>query len=144
MADEPIEIVDVFDDRVDRFLHEYEREALSTLFDFRVVWHEQRQLLAAESEGRIVGALSARIAASLARIEGLIVTPSARRHGVGSMLLERLREIAIYYNCHKITVEVPHKSGAQTFFEHNGFKIEAVLPQHTYKLDVAVLRKFLL
>lgn len=141
---EAVEIIDVFDDRVARFLRAGEREALSTLYGFRVVWHEQTQQLAAVREGAVVGALSARIAASLARIDALAVAPAARRRGTGSALLERLREIAIYYNCHKITADVPHKSPAQAFLERNGYKIEAVLPQHTFKLDVAVMRKFLL
>ena len=33
---------------------------------------------------------------------------------------------------------------AQAFFEACGYKVEAILPQHTWKLDVAVMRKFLL
>jgi hypothetical protein len=43
-----------------------------------------------------------------------------------------------------MSVLVPHKSAAQTFFERCDYKEEAVLPQHTFKLDMAVLRKFLL
>jgi GNAT superfamily N-acetyltransferase len=144
LADAGLEIVDVFDGRAEEFLKQGEREALSALYGFRVVWHEQAQQFAAVREGVVIGALRARIAASLARVEQLAVEPASRRQGAGSALLERLREVAIYYNCHKITVDVPHKSAAQAFFERNGYKVEAVLPQHTFKLDVAVLRKFLL
>jgi hypothetical protein len=43
-----------------------------------------------------------------------------------------------------MTVEVFDGRAAQQFFERCGYKTEAVLPQHTFKLDVAVLRKFLL
>jgi hypothetical protein len=39
---------------------------------------------------------------------------------------------------------VPAGGEARAFFEACGYKLEAVLPQHTFKLDVAVLRKFLL
>jgi len=43
-----------------------------------------------------------------------------------------------------MTVLVPHLRGAQKFFEACGYSTEAVLPQHTFKLDMAVMRKFLL
>jgi hypothetical protein len=39
---------------------------------------------------------------------------------------------------------VPAQGAAREFFEAAGYKLEAILPQHTFKLDVAVLRKFLL
>ena len=45
---------------------------------------------------------------------------------------------------HKVTLEVPAAGDARAFFETCGYKLEATLPQHTFKLDVAVLRKFLL
>lgn len=144
LAEQRIEIADVFDDRVEAFLKSGEREALSSLYDFRVVWHEQTHQIAAIDGARVVGALRARIAASLAEIEALAVDPAQRRKGVGGALLERLREIAIYYNCHKITAQVPAGSAAQAFLDSCGYKVEAVLPQHTFKLDVAVMRKFLL
>jgi ribosomal protein S18 acetylase RimI-like enzyme len=139
-----IEIVDVFDDRASAFLRAGEREALSTLYGFRVVWHGQTHEFAALDGERVAGALRARIAASLAHIEALSVEPARRRSGIGRALLEKLREIALYYNCHKVTAEVPHGSAAQAFLEACGYKVEAVLPQHTFKLDVAVMRKFLL
>jgi len=59
-------------------------------------------------------------------------------------LLARAEEIANYYNCHKVTLEVPATGAARAFFEACGYKTEAVLPQHTFKKDVAILRKFLL
>jgi hypothetical protein len=37
-----------------------------------------------------------------------------------------------------------HERPAQRFFEACGYKLDAVLAQHTFKLDVALLRKFLL
>jgi GNAT superfamily N-acetyltransferase len=144
MAERSIEIVDVFDGRVEAFLKAGEREALSTFYGFRVVWHEQTHQLAAIGGGRLVGAARARIAASLTEISALAVDPAHRRQGVGAALAERLREIALYYNCHKITVQVPAGTPAQAFFERCGYRVEAVLPQHAFKLDMAVMRKFLL
>ena len=43
-----------------------------------------------------------------------------------------------------MTALVPSASAAQQFLEACGYKEEAVFPQHTFKLDVAVMRKFLL
>ncbi len=140
----PVEIVRSADDRVDTFFRETQREARTTLWKFSVVWHEQSYDVAAMEGEMVLGAARARIAASLAHIELIIVRPQARRTGIGRRLLRALEEIANYYNCHKMTIQVPHRSPAQTFLEACGYKEEAVLPQHTWKIDHAVMRKFLL
>ena len=85
-----------------------------------------------------------RVCDNLGHIERLIVLPDVRRQGIGRALLESATEIGSYNNCHKLSVQVPHRSSAQRFFEACGFREEAVLPQHAWKKDVAVLRKFLL
>ncbi len=131
-------------DRTEDFRKIHERDALSTQWNFRVVWHEQRHELAATQNGEIVGVLGLRIAASLAHVDSLIVAPQSRRSGIGRSLLERAEQLANYYNAHKVTLEAPADSDAAAFFLACGYKIEAVLPQHTWKLDVAVMRKFLL
>ncbi|MFN2528622.1 MAG: N-acetyltransferase family protein [Candidatus Baltobacteraceae bacterium] len=140
----PVEIVRVSDDRVNNFFRETQREARTTLWSFSVVWHEQSYDVAALEGERVLGAARARIAASLAHIEFVIVRPQARRKDIGRRLLAALEEIGNYYNCHKMTIAVPHHSAAQTFLEACGYKEEAVLPQHTWKIDHAVMRKFLL
>ena len=139
-----IEIEDVRPERTAAFRRAHEREALSTAWNFRVVWHEQRHELAATAGGDIAGVLGLRIAASLGQVESVIVAPAFRRRGIGRRLLARAEEVANYYNCHKMTLEAPSKLPGQAFFEACGYKVEAVLPQHTWKLDVAIMRKFLL
>jgi GNAT superfamily N-acetyltransferase len=139
-----IEIEAVQPERTAEFRHTHEREALSTEWNFRVIWHEQRHELAATENGAIVGVAGLRIAASLTHLESLIVAPDHRRRGIGRLLVERAEQLGNYYNCHKVTVEVPSGLPAQTFFAACGYKLEAILPQHTWKLDVAVMRKFLL
>ncbi|GAC1308601.1 MAG: hypothetical protein NVSMB19_21900 [Vulcanimicrobiaceae bacterium] len=139
-----VEIESVQPERTAAFRREHEREALSTQWNFRVIWHEQRHEFAATIDGAIVGVLALRIAASLAHVESLIVAPEQRRRGIGGRLVERAETVANYYNCHKVTLEVPADYPARTFFEACSYKTEAILPQHTWKLDVAVLRKFLL
>ena len=105
---EPVAIEIVRCERTAAFRGEHEREALSTLWAFRVVWHEQRHELAATNEDVVVGVLGLRIAASLAHLEA------------------------------------PAEGAARAFLEACGYKTEAILPQHTWKRDVAVMRKFLL
>jgi ribosomal protein S18 acetylase RimI-like enzyme len=129
---------------VEEFWRATARESLSSLYDFLVIWHEQRHEIVARDEGRIVGALRLRIAASLATVETLTVAPERRRRGLGRGLTGRAEELANYYNCHKVSVMVPHESAAQRFFTACGYHVEAVLPQHTFKLDMAIVRKFLL
>ncbi len=144
MPEAPVEIEIVQAERTAAFRDEHEREALSTEWNFRVIWHEQRHEIAATRAGRVIAVLGLRIAASLAHVDSLIVEPAARRGGIGRRLLERAETLANYYNCHKVTLEAPAGSPSQAFFTACGYKTEAVLPQHTWKLDVAVMRKFLL
>jgi len=138
------EVEQVAPERTAAFRRMHEREALSTEWNFRIIWHEQRHEFAALQGEEIVGVLGLRIAASLAHVESLIVEPALRRAGLGRRLLERAEVVANYYNCHKMTLEAPAALPARTFFEACGYKVEAILPQHTWKLDVAVMRKFLL
>jgi GNAT superfamily N-acetyltransferase len=140
----PVEIVRVQPETLTEFYRETEREALREFYDFSVIWHEQRHDFAAVDRDGVCGAATIRIAASLGHVERVVVAPAQRRQGIGRGLLDAAAEVANYYNCHKMSVLVPHRSSAQTFFEACGYREEAVLPQHTFKLDMAMLRKFLL
>jgi len=140
----PVEIVGVEAGAIEEFVRGNEREALKTLFNFSVVWHEQRHDFAAMDGEQIIGVATIRIAASLAHVERAIVLPARRLDGVGRALLERAAEVANYNNCHKMSALVPHRSGVQRFLECCNYKEEAVLPQHTFKLDMAAMRRFLL
>jgi GNAT superfamily N-acetyltransferase len=139
-----IEIVRVQPDAVAEFYRSAEREALKTFYGFSVIWHEQLYGFAAKDVDRVAGAATIRIAASLGHVEKIVVEPDCRRNGIGRKLLDEAGDLAKYYNCHKMSVLVPHRGTAQQFFEACGYREEAVLPQHTFKLDMAVLRKFLL
>jgi GNAT superfamily N-acetyltransferase len=142
--DVPFEVETAKPDETAAFWRANDRDWRSELWNFRVVWHEQTHDVVAKDGDRIVAALSFRIAASLAHIEALYVLPAARNRGAGRMLLVRCEELANYFNCHKVSVGVFAEHPAQTFFVRCGYKVEAILAQHTFKLDVAVLRKFLL
>jgi GNAT superfamily N-acetyltransferase len=128
----------------DAFWQRYDRDWRSELWKFRVVWHEQTHDVVARADDEIGGALRLRIAASLAHVEALYVVPDRRRQGIGRLLVSRAEEVANYYNCHKVSIQVFHDGDAQRFFAAAGYVVEAVIPQHTFKLDVALLRKFLL
>jgi GNAT superfamily N-acetyltransferase len=131
-------------DAIESFYAAHEREALRAFYQFPVVWHEQRYAFAASANGAIVAAGTLLVAASLGTIERLIVDPAHRRAGAGRGLVEQMADVANYYNCHKMTAMVPHGRSAQSFFEACGYGVEAVLPQHTFKLDMALMRKYLL
>ncbi|MHB8141632.1 MAG: GNAT family N-acetyltransferase [Vulcanimicrobiaceae bacterium] len=139
-----LEIVRRQDESAERFLGEHEREALRTFYGFPVVPHEQTHSVSALADGVLAGVGRMRISASLGRIEAVVVEAAHRRRGIGRALVDGLAEIARYYNCHKLTIEVPHRSAAQAFFQACGFHEEVVLPQHDFKIDMAVMRKFLL
>jgi len=126
------------------FVRRTEREALKTFYDFSVIWHEQAHDFAAMDGDAMVGIAQIRIAASLAGVERIVVLPERRRGGIGRALLQSAADAANYYNCHKMTALVPHRSAAQRFFERCDYREEAVLAQHTFKLDMAAMRRFLL
>lgn len=140
----PVEVLAVQEDAIADFLRVHEREALATLYGFTTIWHEQRHDFAATDDGRTVGIASIAIAASLAHVLRVIVAPEHRGHGIGRALLEEAAARSNYYNCHKMSALVPHGGAAQTFFERCGYREEAVLRQHTFKLDMAMMRRFLL
>lgn len=121
-----------------------DRDALTEEWGFRVVWHEQSYTIIARAGGAVVGTLHLRIAASLAHIESIIVQPQMRRRGAGRQLLQKAEDTAIYYNCHKVTLLTRAGGDAQRFFEVCGYKPEATLPQHTFKLDAVMMRKFVM
>ena len=126
------------------FWHANDRAWRSEVWAFKVIWHEQTHDIVATADGAPAGALHLRIAASLAHVEALYVLPAQRGNGIGRALVARCEELANYYNCHKVSAAVMNDSPAQRFFTGSGYHVEAVLPQHTFKLDVAMLRKFLL
>jgi GNAT superfamily N-acetyltransferase len=140
----PVEIVHVRPEQVMEFVRRTEREALKTFYDFSVIWHEQTHDFAAMESDEIVGVAQIHIAASLANVQRIVVLPERRGEGIGRSLLQSASDVANYYNCHKMTALVPHRSAAQKFFERCAYREEAVLPQHTFKLDMAAMRKFLL
>jgi GNAT superfamily N-acetyltransferase len=140
----PLEIETAKPGETDAFWKLHDRDWRTELWNFRVVWHEQTHDVVARDGGEPIGALRLRIAASLGHVESLYVLPPQRRRGIGRLLLSRAEELSNYYNCHKMTVAVFHERAAQAFFQGCGYAVEAVIPQHTFKLDVALLRKFLL
>ena len=131
-------------DALEAFYKRHEREALRAFYEFPVIWHEQRYGFAVMEGETMLAAATLRVAASLGHVERVVVAPERRRTGLGRQLLTEMADVANYYNCHKMTVTVPHLRGAQKFFEACGYGVEAVLPQHTFKLDMAVMRKYLL
>ncbi len=140
----PVEIVRVQTHALVDFFGVHEREALRALYEFPVVWHEQAYGFAAVDGDETIAGGTLYVAASLGHVERLIVTPDRRRAGLGRAILSEMADVANYYNCHKMTAMVPHLRTAQRFFEACGYGVEAVLPQHTFKLDMAMMRKYLL
>ena len=139
-----VEIIRVRPETLAPFYQTHEREALKAFYQFSVIWHEQSYGFAVMDGEKIAGAATLRVAASLGHVERIVVDPQYRRRGIGRRLVDAMADVANYYNCHKMTLLAPHLRSAEKFFEACGYSVEAVLPQHTFKLDMAVMRKFLL
>ncbi len=140
----PVELVRLQPQALDPFYRAHDREALRAFYEFPVIWHEQSYGFAAVDGEETLAGGTLRVAASLGNIDRLIVAPAHRRSGLGRAILAEMADVANYYNCHKMTAMVPQGRSAQRFFEACGYAVEAVLPQHTFKLDMAMMRKFLL
>lgn len=140
----PAEIVRLQTHALIDFYRANEREALRAFYEFPVVWHEQAYGFAAVDGGETIAAGTLYVAASLGQVDRLVVVPDRRRAGLGRAILAEMADVANYYNCHKMTAMVPNGRSAQRFFEACGYGVEAVLPQHTFKLDMAMMRKYLL
>lgn len=126
------------------FYREHEREALRAFYEFPVIWHDADYGFAVRDGERVIAAGTLNVAASLGTVRELLVAPEHRRRGIGRAIVEQMADVANYYNCHKMTVMVPHMRSAQRFFEACGYGVEAVLAQHTFKLDMALMRRYLL
>lgn len=140
----PFDVVRVPLDALDGFYRAHDREALRAFYEFPVIWHEARYGFAVKDGEAVVAAGTLKVAASLGEVERLVVSPAHRRKGLARAIIAEMADVANYYNCHKMTVMVPHERHAQRFFEACGYGVEAVLPQHTFKLDMAMMRKYLL
>jgi GNAT superfamily N-acetyltransferase len=140
----PVEIVRLQPPALDAFYRAHEREALRAFYEFPVIWHEQSYGFAAVDGDDTIAGGTLRVSASLGHVDRLIVAPAHRQKGYGRAILAEMADVANYYNCHKMTVMVPHERSAQRFFEACGYGVEAVLKQHTFKLDMAMMRKYLL
>lgn len=131
-------------DALEPFYRTHERENLRAFYEFPVIWHEARYGFAVKDGENVIAAGTLRVAASLGEVQRIVVAPAHRRKGIAKAIVDEMADVANYYNCHKMTVMVPHERGAQRFFEACGYGVEAVLPQHTFKLDMAMMRKYLL
>jgi GNAT superfamily N-acetyltransferase len=140
----PADVVRVPAEAVDAFYAAHEREALRAFYEFPVIWHSAYYAFAVREGDAILGAATLLVAASLGHVERVVVAPEFRRRGYGRAMLAEMADVANYYNCHKMTAMVPHGRAAERFFAACGYGVEAVLAQHTFKLDMAMMRKYLL
>ena len=90
----PVEIGRAAPGSVDAFFKTNEREALKSLYEFSVIWHEQSYDFSATEDGEPVGAANVRIAASPAHVERVVVLPERRRAGIGRGMLDAAADVA--------------------------------------------------
>ncbi|MFH1221095.1 MAG: GNAT family N-acetyltransferase [Candidatus Eisenbacteria bacterium] len=91
-------------------------------------------ILLAEDGGSVVGLLSYSIRPDLYHagptclIEELVVLPSARDKGIGSMLMDRLISVLRETGCIEVSVStMPDNQGAIRFYRRHGLVDQAVL-----------------
>ena len=89
-------------------------------------------ILVAEEDGKAVASVQMAIIRSLthnvrpfAVIENVVTHEAYRQRGFASALLERATEIAVSYNCYKVSLETgSNRESTLNFYRNNGFAID--------------------
>jgi ribosomal protein S18 acetylase RimI-like enzyme len=92
-----------------------------------------RALLVAVSGSRLVGTVDLLVVPNLTRggrpwsiVENVVVTPAARRAGIGSSLMQEVRRRAVAAGCYKVQLlSRKHRVEAHAFYESAGFEAVA-------------------
>ncbi len=77
--------------------------------------------ITARMGGEVVGVVEGESAGATAHLTNLIVARSARGQGIGSRLLAAFESEAAERGCTLLTVRVPARAQAETFFRHKGW-----------------------
>lgn len=99
----------------------------------------------AERDGRVVGMILGEVfgKSGVSRIAFLGVKREERGQGLGDELLTALEEKCRKWNCHKLTVNTFPQLPNVDFYRTHGYFEEIVLKKHYWRMDVAVLSKYL-
>lgn len=92
-------------------------------------------IVVARQDGQVVGmvnllyTVSTALGDRVALLEDAVVSPNARRAGVGSLLLEQAIQFARLNGCKRITVLTDRDNeSAQRFYRKHGFGFSAMIP----------------
>ncbi|MDD3718504.1 MAG: GNAT family N-acetyltransferase [Actinomycetota bacterium] len=112
---------------------ELDRGALENMYHGNLGCDSQRYFCAVNA-GEVVGfcALSTRRSlfgpSTLAYVDELVVEESRRGQGIGGMLLDRAREIALEAGCSRLELDSAiHRERAHRFYEKRGLKLTGML-----------------
>ncbi|MGW3247375.1 N-acetyltransferase family protein [Streptomyces sp. NPDC001070] len=119
--------------RPDLFVDSPEQDALEAFFVARLTDPSTTAFVAETSDGRTVGYAQARVvswdSSALVRsdlvvvLDQIAVVPDAGGMGVGSALLEAVREVGRKEGCRRLVTEVwDFNEGARAFYDATGFR----------------------
>lgn len=81
-------------------------------------------IVATEADGAVIGYAVAWYVADEAEIANLAVAPSARRRGIGALLLDRILDIAATFGARSVFLEVRESNGpAQNLYASRRFEV---------------------
>ena len=84
--------------------------------------HEHQPAAVAVSEGRLVGAVVARVCGADAHLMALALHPQWRNLGIGSALLRELDQGIIHHGAHRLLALVEPGQVGEVAFSHQGFE----------------------
>ena len=94
----------------------------------------------AEDGGEVVGFGIGRISAGVGFINWMGVEKQHRKHGIGTMILERMQEDFRRRGCHKVELYTyQNNDKLQAFYRKRGYQVIALLNNHYFRLDVVYM-----
>ncbi len=96
------------------------------------------------SPPQLVGVARCLIVGQTLRVSQLLVKEEFREsHGVGSLIMQKLEELARNHQWHKIRLSTSEKHQNIHFYQKNGYTIEATLKDDAFHSTWFILSKFL-
>jgi len=108
-----------------------------------VQWKEVKFHFKAKNEEKIIATASGKFESGVTFINTLIVNESARKEGVGKMMIEKIAEWTKKLGGHKLWLFTGKNWQANKFYIKLGFKKMTDFPNHYFNQDFVIYSKSL-
>lgn len=139
----PIKISKTTEKKIKKFNEKEYRKLDIEYFGKPVTWARTPIIFKATENGKIAGTMDAHYTGEIVFIKDIVVAKTKRRQGIGSKLIRQVEKEAKRLGAHKIFFYTGRKWYTNKFYKKLGYKIEAILPKHCFKIDYVIYSKFI-